>query len=352
MEFNPRHAAAVTRSDTWNDWRWQINNSITGEDGLRRIRSRTAECPDRLRRVIARYPLRITPYYASLIHFNDPVDPLRRQVLPSTEELTSSAAGSADPFEEGRHMPAPGLIHRYRNRAVLLATDRCAVTCRHCTRKNTLGAAIRSRTFDAFREPLAYLRRTPQVREVIISGGDPLLLGTALLDRLLGAVQRIPHVDVVRLGTRAPVTLPMRVTPALCRMLAAHRPLWINTQFNHPAELTEASRAACDRLQQCGIPLSNQSVLLKGVNDDVATLSRLCNALQKNMIRPYYVFQCDPVAGTEHFFTEPQAGAAMEEELRNNLGGLALPRFVVDLPDSPGKTPLSQVAAGTRRRRT
>jgi len=223
---------------------------------------------------------------------------------------------------------------------VALVTDRCAVNCRHCTRKNTVRKLGQDMNPDRMRGMIDYIRRTTAIREVIVSGGDPLVLETEVLDSLLGSLRSIRHVEVLRLGTRAPVVLPMRIDDELCAVLAAHRPLWVNTQFNHPAELTAESMAACEALIQRGIPVSNQCVLLKGVNDDFATMRDLCNDLQAHLVRPYYVFLCDPVRGTAHLRTEESVALQLKESLQRELGGLAMPRFVRDVPNAPCKAEL------------
>lgn len=339
----------TTPPEHWGNWQWQLRHAAAGAKWLACGPAENVGQRDTFRRIVRRYPFRVTPYYASLADFSDPRDPVLQQFLPSCMELEEPASRPLDPFDEALHMPVPGLIQRYRNRVLLLASNRCAVYCRHCTRKNTLAAISPPLTLEDVRGPLEYIRGSDHIREVIVSGGDPFLRETAFLDELLGELQSISHIDVVRIGTRVPVTLPMRITPSFCRMLSSHRPLWINTQFNHPAELTNDSLAACDRLLRSGIPVSNQAVLLRGINDSLATMATLCNRLQQHMIRPYYVFQCDPVAGTRHFETPAQQGIDLAEALRNELGGLALPRFVVDLPGSSGKTPLEQITAASRR---
>lgn len=323
------------------DWRWQLRNSIEGHEAAIRCLGATGGHADKLREVVERYPFRVTPYYLSLADPEDENDPVLRQCMPSPQEINGGIRLDADPFEELRHTPVSGLIHRYRDRVVVIATGQCAVYCRHCTRKNTLAATAGRNSRDDFEEAIRYIASRAEIREVIVSGGDPLLMEMEALDRLLRLLRKIEHVEVLRIGTRAPVTLPMRIDQPLCEMLASHRPLWVNTQFNHPAEVTAEAIAACDMFLRSGIPVSNQSVLLKGVNDSVETMRDLCNRLQKNMIRPYYVFQCDPVAGTGHFATSPGTGVQIEEALRNSVGGLSMPRFVADVPGSPGKQPLA-----------
>jgi len=310
-------------------------------------RSGLVECLGRRRAealfpVIDRYPFKASRYYLSLCDFGDPDDPMARQCLPDVRELDVGTGGAEDPFTERAHSPLRGVVHRFRDRVLIVATSECAVYCRHCTRKNTLRDLSLEGDWAACERVVGYVRHHPEVREVIVSGGDPLLLARDFLKRLLSTLSAIPSVEVLRIGTRVPVVLPSHLDDTLCDLLAAHRPLWVNTQFNHPAELTSESRAACERLTRRGIPVSNQSVLLKGVNASLEVMRELCNALQRNMIRPYYAFHCDPVRGTRHFWTDVDTGTRIAEGLRTSVGGLSLPRFVVDLPEEAGKLPLTQ----------
>ena len=324
----------------WQDWRWQARHSVRSLAALARLIPIPPAARARWGTLLRHYPCRITPYYMSLIRWDDSADPLRRQCVPDLRELDAIAASAADPLGERRHMVAPGLMCRYRDRALALVTSECALVCRHCTRKN-LWRSCRSVPTRAFlRRIVEGVARLPDVREVILSGGDPLLLDDDLLDWFLGALRAIPQVEVLRIGTRVPVVLPMRITRALCACLERHRPLWINTQFNHPRELTPEAAQACDRLLRAGLPVSNQTVLLRGVNDDFETMKTLCNALQRRMVRPYYLFQCDPVRGVGHFRTPLPFGVRLAEQLRAGLGGLSVPQFVVDLPGGGGKVSL------------
>ncbi len=319
----------------WRDWRWQLRNS-------RAFWPPAATPQERVqwRRLARLYPCRITPYYASLIDWNNSADPLRRQCLPDLRELADAGQAADDPLGEKQHMPVPGLLRRYRNRALAMVTSACALYCRHCTRKN-FWRYRRPQPTRAFLQKLVHaVARLPDVREVIVSGGDPLLLEDELLDWFLGALRAVPHVETLRIGTRVPVVLPMRITRRLCALLARHRPLWINTQFNHPREITPQARRACDMLLKAGLPVSNQTVLLRGVNDDFETLAALNNGLQRMMVRPYYLFQCDPVPGLRHFRTPLAQGVALADKLRAELGGLCVPQFVIDLAECSGKLPL------------
>ncbi|NQT92876.1 MAG: KamA family radical SAM protein [Lentisphaerae bacterium] len=325
----------------WQDWRWQMQKSPSGLPGLAGCLDAQAPLHARYETLLSRYPFRVTPYYASIGETVDASNPVGRQYLPQLEEVDDGGEDFEDPFDEEKQMPVRGIVHRYRNRVVAVVTDRCAVNCRHCTRKNTIRSQGQGGIdADRLQGMVDYVMGTKTIREVIVSGGDPLVLDTGVLDRFLGSLRRIPHVEVLRLGTRVPVVLPMRIDEDLCAMLARHRPLWVNTQFNHPAELTEDALSACDSLMRRGIPVSNQCVLLRGINDDFETMRTLCNGLQARMIRPYYVFLCDPVRGTAHLRTEESVALQLKEALRKELGGLAMPRFVRDIPDSPCKQDL------------
>jgi len=329
------------RDESWYDWRWQLQHAVRSVEELVGQGLVGADAVKALGPVVERYPLCITPYYLDLAEGEGRSAPILLQCLPDERELEERF--SADPFAEDGSTDVPGLVQRYPDRALVMTTSACAVSCRHCTRKNLLGDGRQVAGSEDWRRLCRALRQRETVREVILSGGDPLLLESDELDHMLRDLHAIPHVEVIRIGTRVPVVLPMRIDDALADTLAAHRPLWVNTQFNHPAELTAESIAACDQLISRGIPVSNQAVLLRGVNDDVDTLRDLCNSLQRNMIRPYYVFQCDPVRGTGHFHTELAEGLSLSIELRGSLGGLAMPRFVADLPGSGGKTPLAEL---------
>ncbi len=322
------------RGERWRDWRWQLVNRISRVEHLPLpYEEREALIP-----VAARYPVSITPYYASLIRWDDPADPIARQCVPSQDEVAFRLPDSTpDPLAEQRYSPLPGLVHRYPDRVLLLASAVCPVLCRHCNRKRTWRmpeALLGSREW---RRALDYIRRERGVREVILSGGDPLMLPLSRLSRILEALRAIPHVEVVRIGTRVPVTLPMRVTPELCSVLEGARPLWINTHFNHPREVTREAEEACDSLVTRGIPVSNHTVLLKGVNDDQEVLLTLFRRLQAISVRPYYLFQCDSALGTDHFRVPLPEGISMMEGMWGRTGGLTLPRFVVDLPGGKGK---------------
>lgn len=321
----------------WHDWRWQLKNSFNHPDGLIGISGISQGQLQGIEQVLRRYKMSVTPYYLSLIDWSDPFDPIRLQCLPDLREIECNMMDSSeDPLNEESHMPIDGLIHKFRDRALVLVTNVCAVYCRHCNRKRYWSKGEKADSSPLFKrlEAVAdYITRHQEIREVILSGGDPLMLSDDMLQKTLGYFKDIPHIEVVRLGSRVPVTLPMRITDSLCRLLASFRPLWFNTQFNHPRELTEEAKNACDRLQRAGIPVSSQTVLLKGVNDNVSTMTSLLQGLQKIMVRPYYLFQCEPVKGVEHFRTEPNVGVAIMDKIWGATGGLCIPHLVIDLPE-------------------
>jgi lysine 2,3-aminomutase len=322
-------------------WRAQARSAITSLAQL----EAALELTDSERRGVraaleAGLPLSITPYYLSLIDPKDPDDPIRRQCVPRAEELEEGEGDLRDPLGEESHSPAPNLVQRYPDRALLLVTDRCSVYCRFCTRARMVGRDGGARSDERLAPAIAFLRMHPEIREVILSGGDPLVMSTSRLERVLSLVKSVPHVDLVRIGTRAPVVLPMRITPSLCRMLREHAPLWVMTHFNHPRELTAQARAACERLADHGIPVMNQSVLLRGVNDDAATLEVLFRGLVRARVRPYYLLQSDVMRGTSHLRTPLERGLTIMDALQGRLSGIALPKFVVDTPGGFGKVTL------------
>jgi len=331
--------AHVSASD-WNDWKWHFRNRTTTVEDLARLIPLRAEEQAQLKLVTAKYPLSITPHYLSLIDLDDPSDPIRKQSIPCVDELTMGALGMEDPLEEKRDSVVPGLVHRYPDRVLMVLTDICPMFCRHCTRKREWhhGGWVRS---DAEIEPmLDYIRRNKDVRDVIISGGDPLTLSTRRLENIIAKIRQIDHVEIIRIGTRYPVVLPQRIDEELCEMLSKYGPIWLNTHFNHYREITPESARACDRLLRAGVPVNNQCVLLRGINDTVETQLKLCQGLLKIKVRPYYLFQCDEVQGTEHLWTPVETGIRIIEGMRGHTSGLAIPHFVIDLPEGGGKVPL------------
>ncbi|HJM36591.1 MAG: KamA family radical SAM protein [Dehalococcoidales bacterium] len=326
--------------EIWNDWKWQFRNRITTVDDLAKFISLPTKEQLRLRLVIGKYPLAVTPYYLSLINPNDPHDPIRKQAVPSFREITLADVDAEDPLEERRNSVVPGLIHRYPDRALMWLTNICPTLCRHCTRKREWchGGWVRStREIEAI---IDYVRRNKVIRDIIISGGDPLILPTHRLEKIIAQLRSIDHVEIIRIGTRFPVVLPQRIDGEFCNMLSRYGPIWLNTHFNHYREITPEAAAACDRLLCSGVVVSNQAVLLRGVNDTVKAQLKLCHELLRIKVRPYYLFQCDEVQGTAHLRTSVQVGVRIIEKMWGYTSGLAIPTFVVDLPGGGGKVPL------------
>lgn len=323
----------------WDDWRWQMGHRIRTPKQLLTLFPELRHSPD-LTPLIGKYPMAITPYYASLIQEAAPSDPIFQMCVPQMQELIDPPFLSADPLEECHDMPVPGLIHRYPDRALVIATTTCSTYCRHCTRKRVAGTRESTIGKQRLEQIADYLGKHPEIHDVIISGGDPLTMRTEQLEVVLATLRRVPSVQILRIGTRVPVVLPQRITETLCAMLKRYHPVWINTHFNHPRELTLESRQACERLADAGVPLGNQSVLLKGVNDAPQTIEALCRGLVQMRVRPYYLYQCDLVRGVEHFRTRLSRGIEIMEYLRGRLSGLAIPMFVVDAPRGGGKIPV------------
>lgn len=322
------------------DWRWQLQNAVTSADALAAALPLTASELEGARHAEAQgFPISITPYYLSLIDRSDPDCPIRRQVVPRAEEQTVAPTDLRDPLGEDAHGVAPELIRRYPDRALLLATDRCSVYCRFCTRSRLVGAGGGARSLARLEPAFAYLREHPEISDVIVSGGDPLVASTSRLVQLLARLRAIPSIETIRLATRVPVTLPQRITAELLDALRPFHPLWVMTHFNHPRELSEVSRAACRRLADAGFPVMNQTVLLAGVNDDAGTLTALCKGLVKERVRPYYLLQMDPVNGTSHLRTTVAKGEDLMRELQGKVSGIALPKYIVDTPGGYGKVP-------------
>jgi len=326
--------------DLWNDWKWHFRNRITSVEQLAQFIPLSAEEQAQLRLVTMRYPLSITPYYLSLINTYDPNDPIRKQAIPSILEMTMGSMGVEDPLDEKRDSVVPGLVHRYADRVLIVLTDICPMLCRHCTRKREWRNGGWVRSPGEVEAMLSYIRQHRAIRDVIISGGDPLTLSTKRLEDIISRIREIRHVEIIRIGTRFPVVLPQRIDYELCAMLAKYGPIWLNTHFNHAREITPEAAEACDRLLRSGVPVNNQSVLLRGINDSVEAQTELCRRLLKIKVRPYYLFQCDEVQGTEHLRTPVEVGMKIIEGMRGHTSGLAVPTFVIDLPQGGGKVPL------------
>jgi lysine 2,3-aminomutase len=324
----------------WNDWRWHFRNRITTVSELANFIPLSSEEQSQLKMVTLKYPLSITPYYLSLINLDDPNDPIRKQAVPSILEITMGMVGREDPLDEKGDSVVPGLVHRYPDRVLMVLTDICPMFCRHCTRKREWRSGGWVRPPAEVEAMLNYIRQHKAIRDVIISGGDPLTLATPRLEGVISRIRAIKHVEIIRIGTRFPVVLPQRIDHELCGMLSRYSPIWLNTHFNHHREITPEAAAACDRLLHSGVPVNNQSVLLREVNDTVTEQMRLCRGLLRIKVRPYYLFQCDEVQGTEHLRTPVETGVSIIEGLRGHTSGLAVPTFVVDLPQGGGKVPL------------
>jgi lysine 2,3-aminomutase len=326
--------------ESWNDWKWHFRNRISSVDALIRYIPLSAKDQEQIRLVTTKYPLSVTPYYFSLIDWANPDDPVRIQAVPSFKEIGLAGMGMEDPLDEKGHSPVPGLVHRYPDRVLMVLTDICPMLCRHCTRKREWRHGGWVHNAEEIERMLDYIRKTPGVRDVVISGGDPLTLSTRRLEEVLAGLRQIKHVEMIRIGTRFPVVLPQRIDDELCSMLSKYGPIWVNTHFNHPREITPEAAQACDKLLRAGIPVNNQSVLLRGVNDTVETQLKLCHELLRIKVRPYYLFQCDEVQGTEHLRTPVETGIKIIEGMRGHTSGLAVPTFVIDLPQGGGKVPV------------
>jgi lysine 2,3-aminomutase len=345
LQLAPRPAPKALRRDQvgdadWNDWRWQLRHRLTQLADLEAFVTLT----DEERRGVALAPslfrIGITPYYASLMDAVRADCPVRMQVVPQGREERIARGEYRDPLGEDGLSPVPSIVHRYPDRVLLLALDRCAVYCRHCNRRRLVGQDDGVISKAQLETALDYIRRTPQIRDVLISGGDPLTLATDKLEWIVSSVRAIEHVDIVRIGTRVPVALPMRIDDELVNMLKRYHPLYINTHFNHPKEITVDSIAACNKLADAGIPLGNQTVLLRGINSDAKIIEFLNRQLLKMRVKPYYLFQGDPVQGTDHLRTPVGAGIEIMERLRGRITGMGIPQLVIDAPGGGGKIPI------------
>ena len=326
--------------EQWNDWKWQVKNRVETLEDLKKYIPLTKEEEEGVRKTLQTLRMAITPYYLSLIDPNNPDCPIRKQAIPTGKETHQSAADLLDPLHEDEDSPVPGLTHRYPDRVLLLITDMCSMYCRHCTRRRFAGQKDGDTSSDNIQKAIDYIARTPQVRDVLLSGGDALMVSDEKLESIIQRLRAIPHVEIIRIGSRTPVVCPQRITDNLVNMLKKYHPIWLNTHFNHPHEITPESAAACAKLADAGIPLGNQSVLLRGVNDCVNTMKKLVHELVKIRVRPYYIYQCDLSMGLEHFRTPVSKGIEIIEGLRGHTSGYAVPTFVVDAPGGGGKTPV------------
>ena len=326
--------------EKWNDWHWQLSNRLNTVEEIEKVLVLT-ESERKALSAPGLFRVDITPYFISLIHADDPDDPIRKQIIPTEKELVPFTAMMEDSLSEDRHSPVPGLVHRYPDRVLMLVTTQCASYCRYCTRSRIVGDPSETFKRDEFDLQIEYLKRTPQVRDVLLSGGDPLVLAPKILEELLTRLREIPHIEIVRIGSRVPVFLPMRVNDDLCNMLQKFHPLWMNIHVNHPNEISIELAEACDRLTRAGIPLGNQAVLIAGVNDCVHIQRKLMQDLIRIRVRPYYLYQCDLVEGAGHFRTPVAKGIEIIEGLRGHTSGFAVPQYIIDAPGGGGKIPIS-----------
>ena len=341
LDGEPRHENIGEKR--WRDWRWQVKNAVKDIDTFEKMLgiSLPEEMREDTEKTLETFPLSITPYYLSLMNRERlEIDPIFRQAFPSPKELERTDFEMEDPLAEERDSPVPGVTVRYPDRALFLVSNHCAMYCRHCTRKRKVGKASFVPDRKRIQDGIDYIRSNSAIRDVLVSGGDPFLLPSEYLDWILGEIRSIEHVEVIRIGTRTPVVLPFRITENLVSMLKKHHPLWINTHFNHPREMTPDSRKALAMLADAGIPLGNQSVLLAGVNDSPVVMKKLVHLLVKNRVRPYYLFQCDMSEGLNHFRTPIGKGIEIVESLIGHTSGYARPVYVIDAPGGGGKIPI------------
>jgi lysine 2,3-aminomutase len=325
----------------WNDWHWQLRNRIRSLEQLSPLLDLTMDEMTAILRHRGTLPLAITPHYASLLDPADPTQPLRRTVVPVNAEYVHSPVEAEDPLGEDDDSPVPGLVHRYPDRVLFLVTRFCSTNCRYCTRSRIVGSEHgQAGMKHCWQQAIDYIESTPRVRDVLVSGGDPLTLSDEKLEWLLSRLRKIPHVELIRIGTKVPVVLPQRITPALARILKRYHPLWMSIHFTHPRELTLETAAACIRLADAGIPLGSQTVLLAGINDNVDTMKALVHGLLRIRVKPYYLYQCDPILGSAHFRTPVQKGLEIIAGLRGHTTGYAVPTYVIDAPGGGGKIPL------------
>ncbi len=339
-DFRRRYFPGVSLRE-WNDYHWQLRHRLQSAADINRIIPLTDKETAAMNSTARTFSVSITPYYASLIDAASPQDPVRRTVIPTPDEFQHTHGELRDPLAEDNHTPVPGLVHRYPDRALFLVTDYCPVYCRYCTRSRLVGGKA---NFDINRQQwqraLDYIAATPAIRDVLVSGGDPLIYDDERLEWLLQRLRAISHLEMIRVGTKVPFVLPQRVTPQLSRMLKRYHPLYFSLHVIHPAEITPESTRACHRLADAGIPLGSQTVLLKGVNDDVETIRALMHQLLKIRVKPYYLLQCDPILGSAHFRTPVARGADIIDGLRGHTSGYAVPHFIIDIPNGGGKVSL------------
>jgi len=324
----------------WQDWRWQLKNNIRSIEALEKVIKLTDGERENLKKCLKKFTMEITPYYAVLMDRDDPDCPVRMQSVPRLTELVDHCSDLRDPLHEDVDSPVPGLTHRYPDRVLLLVTNICSMNCRHCTRRRLVGHTDVDMPEENIQKAVDYIKKTPVVRDVLISGGDPLVLPDDKLESIIKRIRAIDHVEIIRLGTRMPVVMPQRITDELVDMLKKYHPIYLNTHFNHPFEITSEAASACDKLSNAGIPLGNQSVLLRGINDDPVVMKKLVHKLLSIRVKPYYIYQCDLSLGISHFRTSGSKGIEIIESLRGHTTGMAVPTYVVDAPGGGGKIPV------------
>ena len=325
----------------WNNFRWQLQNRVTNLSQLENHLNLSNKERNGVILSGNKLSLSITPHFFNLIEANNPDCPIRKQVIPTVDEISVSSEEMSDPCGEDSHMPVPGLVHRYPDRVLFLLTDRCASYCRYCTRSRVVSGAGENNLKTNFEDAFQYLENNKNIRDVLFSGGDPLLYADNKLEKIIKRIRNIKHIEFIRIGTRIPIFLPQRITPNLCNMLKKYHPLWMSVHTNHPKELTSEVKQALEMLANSGIPLGNQSVLLKGVNDDVSTMKSLVHKLLQCRVRPYYLYQCDLIEGSSHLRTSASKGIEIIEGLRGHTSGYAVPQFVIDAPGGGGKIPIN-----------
>ena len=339
IDFINEYFPEATEKD-WTSWRWQLKNSVQTIDQLARF-IRLSDNEIRPAEVINdTLPIRITPYYLSLLDKNNPDQPLRKSMVPVLDEFISSPGEASDPLSEQHDSPVPNIVHRYPDRVLFLATGFCSAYCRYCTRSHMVAKDKCHVGIKAWEPALDYIRNHPEIRDVLVSGGDPLTMPDPHIDYLLSKLRAISHVEIIRIGTKVPAVLPQRITRSLVNILRKYHPLYISIHFTHPDELTPEVKDACEKLANAGIPLGSQTVLLKGINDDVAVMKKLMHGLMKFRVRPYYLYQCDPILGSAHFRTPVEKGLEIIRGLRGYTTGYAVPQYVIDAPGGGGKIPL------------
>jgi lysine 2,3-aminomutase len=329
------------KKEDWDNWQWQVRNRIQTVDQLKQVINLTPEEEEGVKECLSVLRMAISPYFATLMDPDDPNCPVRKQAVPTKHELEFKDSDMEDPLFEDIDSPTPGLTHRYPDRVLFLITDMCGNYCRHCTRRRYAGHTDKHRAMSEIDAGIKYIREHEEIRDVLLSGGDGLMVSDDFLEGIIKKLKAIDHVEIIRIGSRAPCTLPQRITPELCKMLAKYHPIWLNTHFNHPKEITPESKKAVEMLVNYGIPVGNQSVLMKGINDCPTIMKKLVHELVKIRCRPYYYYQCDLSKGLEHFRTAVEKGIEIQEALRGHTSGFAVPVFIVDAPGGGGKIPVA-----------